>query len=292
MSDAFTARLEAALADRYRIERQLGEGGMAIVYLAEDIKHRRRVALKVLRPELTAAMGSDRFLSEIRTTANLQHPNILPLFDSGEADGLLYYVMPYVDGESLRQRLEREHRLDLEEAMAIASDVAEAIQAAHEKGVIHRDIKPANILLSRGRALVADFGIARAAALSEGERLTRTGSSLGTAGYMSPEQAAGSDDVDHRSDIYSLACMVFEMLAGEPPYTGPTLLAVLAKQVTAPRPGARRRGGADQGSGRALRQRHRLRRGAEQAIQDRRIGSGLPGARRGGPPLREPQRER
>ncbi len=236
MSDAFTARLEAALADRYRIERQLGEGGMAIVYLAEDIKHRRRVALKVLRPELTAAMGSDRFLSEIRTTANLQHPNILPLFDSGEADGLLYYVMPYVDGESLRQRLEREHRLDLEEAMAIASDVAEAIQAAHEKGVIHRDIKPANILLSRGRALVADFGIARAAELSEGERLTRTGSSLGTAGYMSPEQAAGSDDVDHRSDIYSLACMVFEMLAGEPPYTGPTLLAVLAKQVTEPVP--------------------------------------------------------
>jgi eukaryotic-like serine/threonine-protein kinase len=235
MSDPVT-RLNAALEGRYTVERELGQGGMATVYLADDLKHSRKVAFKVLKPELSAAVGADRFLAEIRTTANLQHPNILPLFDSGVADGLLYYAMPYVVGETLRERLTREGRLPLEDTIRIASDVAEAIQAAHERGVVHRDIKPADILMSHGRALVADFGIARAAQVSEHARLTQTGSSMGTAGYMSPEQALGSAEVDHRSDIYSLACVVFEMLAGEPPYTGPTLLAVLAKQATEPVP--------------------------------------------------------
>ena len=239
MSD-LVGRLNAALEGRYRIVRELGAGGMATVYLADDVKHERRVALKVLNPELSSALGPGRFLTEIRTTANLHHPNILPLFDSGEADGLLYYAMPYVDGESLRDRLDRERRLELDEALRIASDVAEAIQAAHEQGVIHRDIKPANVMLSRGRALVTDFGIARAAEFSESQRLTQTGSLIGTAGYMSPEQAAGNDDVDHRADIYSLACMVYEMLAGEPPYAAPTLIAMLAKQVTEPVPSVSR----------------------------------------------------
>ena len=235
MSD-LSDRLNDALEGRYRVERELGVGGMATVYLANDVKHGRNVALKVLKPELTATLGPERFLAEIRTTAKLHHPNILPLFDSGEASGLLYYVMPYVEGESLRDRMDRERRLDLADAIRIASDVAEAIQAAHDQGVIHRDIKPANVMLSRGRAMVADFGIARAAEVSEGERMTKTGSSLGTAGYMSPEQAAGQEDVDHRSDIYSLAAMLYEMLAGEPPYAGPTLIAMLAKQVTEPVP--------------------------------------------------------
>lgn len=239
MSD-LVGRIDSGLRGRYRIERELGVGGMAKVYLADDIKHGRRVALKVLKPELAAALGPERFLTEIRTTANLHHPNILPLFDSGDADGLLYYVMPFVDGESLRERLDREGPLQLDQAIRIASDVAEAIQAAHDQGVIHRDIKPANVLLSRGRALVADFGIARAAELSEGERLTRTGSSVGTAGYMSPEQATGSDEVDHRSDIYSLGCVLFEMLAGEPPYAAPTLIAMLARQITEPVPSVTR----------------------------------------------------
>ncbi len=239
MSDAVT-RLNAALEGRYRIVREAGAGGMATVYLADDLKHERRVALKVLKPELAAVVGAERFLTEIRTTANLQHPHILPLFDSGEADGFLFYVMPYVEGESLRDRLDREGRLELDEALRIASDVAEALQAAHEQGVIHRDIKPANVMLSRGRALVADFGIARAAELSESRRLTQTGSSIGTAGYMSPEQAAGSDDVDHRADIYSLACVLYEMLAGEPPYAAPTVIAMLAKQVTEPVPSVSR----------------------------------------------------
>ncbi|MFV1989009.1 MAG: protein kinase [Gemmatimonadota bacterium] len=232
--------LKVALADRYRIERELGEGGMATVYLAHDERHDRRVAVKVLKPELAAALGADRFLAEIKTTANLQHPHILPLFDSGEANGFLFYVMPYVDGETLYDRLARDGHLPLEETLRIASDVAEAIQAAHEQGVIHRDIKPANILMSRGRALVADFGIARAARASNSARLTQTGSALGTAGYMSPEQAAGSSSVDHRADIYSLACMVYEMLAGEPPYPGPTLLAILMRQATEPVPSVRR----------------------------------------------------
>ena len=239
MSD-LVHRIDKGLQGRYRIERELGIGGMATVYLADDVRHGRRVALKVLKPELAATLGLERFLTEIRTTANLHHPNILPLFDSGDADGLLYYVMPYVEGESLRERLDREGPLPLDQAVRIALDVAEAIQAAHDQGVIHRDIKPANVLLSRGRAMVADFGIARAAELSEGERLTKIGASVGTAGYMSPEQVAGSDDVDHRSDIYSLGCTLYEMLAGEPPYAAPTLIAVLARQVTEPVPSVTR----------------------------------------------------
>ncbi|HUF75529.1 MAG TPA: serine/threonine-protein kinase, partial [Longimicrobiales bacterium] len=183
MPDPVT-RLNAALEGRYHVDRALGEGGMATVYLADDLRHARKVALKVLKPDLAAALGADRFHIEIRTTANLQHPHILPLFDSGEADGLLFYTMPYVEGETLRQRLERERRLSIEEAVRIASDVADALQAAHDGGVVHRDIKPSNILLSRGRALVADFGIAQAAAHSSATRLTQTGSSIGTAGYM------------------------------------------------------------------------------------------------------------
>ena len=182
-------RLNAALEGRYRIDREIGEGGMATVYLADDLKHERKVALKVLKPELAAVVGAERFLAEIKTTANLQHPHILPLFDSGEADGFLYYVMPHVEGESLRQRIDRDHQLPVDEAVAIATKVAGALQAAHERGVIHRDIKPANILLSKGEPLVADFGIALAVGAAGGGRLTETGLSLGTPHYMSPEQA-------------------------------------------------------------------------------------------------------
>ena len=235
------ARLNAALAGRYRVERPLGEGGMATVYLARDLRHNRNVALKVLKPDLAAAIGAERFLAEIETTANLQHPHILPLHDSGEADALLFYTMPYVEEETLRQRLDRDGRLPVEEAVRIAHEIADALQMAHELGVIHRDIKPSNILLSRGRALVADFGIARAVRSSDASRLTQAGGVIGTVGYMSPEQASGADEVDHRSDIYSLACVLFEMLAGEPPYPGRTILDVLTKQATAPVPSVRAR---------------------------------------------------
>jgi serine/threonine-protein kinase len=228
--------LNNALEGRYRVERELGAGGMATVYLADDLKHERRVAVKVLRPELTAALGADRFYAEIRTTANLHHPHILPLFDSGEAAGLLYYTMPYVEGESLRARLDRDGRLPVDEALRIASHVAGALQAAHERGVVHRDIKPSNLLLSGGNTLVADFGIAQAAAYSSATRLTQTGSSIGTAGYMSPEQASGDTEVDHRSDIYSLGCVLFEMLAGDPPFQGRSVMQVLTKQITSPAP--------------------------------------------------------
>ena len=238
MSDVIT-RLNAALEGRYRIERELGEGGMATVYLAEDLRHKRNVALKVLKPELAAVVGAERFLAEIETTAGLQHPHILPLFDSGEADGFLFYVMPYIEGQTLQQRLEEERRLNVEEAVRIASDVAEALQAAHDAGVIHRDVKPANILLSRGRALVADFGIARVAA-SGADRITQTGMSIGTAGYMSPEQAIGERDVDHRADVYSLGCVLYEMLAGELPYSAPTLMGMLTRQATEPVPSVRK----------------------------------------------------
>ena len=182
-------RLNAALQGRYEIERELGEGGMATVYLAQDLKHRRSVALKVLKPELAAVVGGDRFLAEIETTANLQHPHILPLFDSGEADTVLFYVMPYVEGETLRDRLDREKQLPVDEAVRIATAVANALQTAHERGIVHRDIKPANILLSRGEPLVADFGIALAVGAAGGSRLTETGLSVGTPFYMSPEQA-------------------------------------------------------------------------------------------------------
>ncbi len=225
-------RLNAALADRYRIKGEIGSGGMATVYLAEDLKHHRDVALKVLQPELSAVVGSERFLAEIETTANLQHPNILPLFDSGEADGLLFYVMPFVEGESLRDKLDREQQLPVEEAVRIASEVADALQAAHERSVIHRDIKPANILLSRGKPLVADFGIALAVSAAGGGRLTETGLSLGTPHYMSPEQASADRDPSKASDVYSLGCVLYEMLVGEPPFTGPTAQAVIAKVLT------------------------------------------------------------
>jgi tetratricopeptide (TPR) repeat protein/tRNA A-37 threonylcarbamoyl transferase component Bud32 len=213
-------RLAEALVDRYRITRELGQGGMATVYLAEDIKHGRKVAVKVLRPELAATIGPDRFLREIEIAARLDHPHILPLYDSGEAAGFLFYVMPYVEGESLRDRLDREKQLPLEDALQIAREVADALSYAHRHDVVHRDIKPENILLSGGHARVADFGIARAMSAAGGQRLTQTGLAVGTPVYMSPEQATGSADLDGRSDLYSLGCVLFEMLAGEPPYTG------------------------------------------------------------------------
>jgi serine/threonine protein kinase len=238
VSDTVT-RLNTALEGRYRVERELGEGGMATVYLADDLRHHRKVALKVLKPDLAAALGADRFLAEIRTTANLQHPHILPLFDSGEANGLLFYTMPYVEGETLGQRLDREGKLAVRAAIEIATDVLEALHAAHERGVVHRDIKPSNILLSSGKALLADFGIAQAAAHSSSTRLTQTGSSIGTAGYMSPEQASGDTEIDQRSDIYSLGCVLFEMLTGEPPFKGQSGMQLLTKQLTAPAPSAR-----------------------------------------------------
>ena len=224
-------RLNAALEGRYAIERELGEGGMATVYLAEDIKHNRKVALKVLKPELAAVVGAERFLAEITTTANLTHPHILPLHDSGEADGFLFYVMPYVEGESLRERLDREHQLPVDEAVRIASDVAEALQYAHDHGVIHRDIKPANILVQAGRPVISDFGIALAIGVAGGGRLTETGLSLGTPHYMSPEQATGDLNVGAGTDIYALGCVLYEMLVGEPPYTGSTPQAVLGKII-------------------------------------------------------------
>jgi serine/threonine-protein kinase len=225
-------QVTAALADRYRVARELGAGGMATVYLAEDLKHHRRIALKVLRPELAAILGAERFLKEIEVTANLQHPNILPLYDSGEAAGFLYYVMPFVEGESLRARLAREQQLPIEEALRIADAVAAALQFAHEHGVVHRDIKPENILLQSGQALVADFGIALAVSHAGGTRLTETGLSLGTPHYMSPEQAAGDRVIDARSDVYALGSVLYEMLVGEPPHLGNSAQAVVAKILT------------------------------------------------------------
>jgi serine/threonine-protein kinase len=225
-------RLAAALADRYRLEREIGAGGMATVYLAQDLRHGRSVALKVLRPELAAVIGADRFLAEIKTTAALQHPHILPLFDSGHADGFLFYVMPLIEGESLRDRLKKEHQLPVDDAVRLAREIGSALDYAHRHGVIHRDIKPENILLHDGAALVADFGIALAVSHAGGSRMTETGLSLGTPGYMSPEQATGERGLDARSDVYSLGCLLYEMLAGEPPHTGPTIQAVIAAVVT------------------------------------------------------------
>ena len=225
------------MADRYRIERQLGQGGMATVYLAQDLKHDRHVALKVLKPELAAIIGASRFLVEIKTTANLQHPHILSLHDSGEVDGTVFYVMPFVDGESLRDRLTREKQLPVADAVRIAGEAAEALEYAHKQGVIHRDIKPENILLHGGHALVADFGIALAASKTAGARMTETGMSLGTPTYMSPEQAMGERNLDARTDLYALGCVLYEMLTGEPPFTGPTAQSIVAKVLTdEPRP--------------------------------------------------------
>ncbi len=232
-----SSRISGALAARYRLEQEIGAGGMATVYLAEDIRHDRRVALKVLRPELAAVIGAERFLAEIKLTANLQHPHILPLFDSGEADSFLFYVMPFVAGESLRDRLTREKQLPVDEAIRLAGEVASALDYAHRHGVVHRDIKPENILLHDGRALVADFGIALAASKASGARMTETGMSLGTPHYMSPEQAMGEREITARSDVYALGAVLYEMLTGDPPFTGSTAQAVVARVVTeSPRP--------------------------------------------------------
>ena len=230
------ARLRAALIGRYTIERELGRGGMATVYLGRDLKHHRAVAIKVLRPELAAALGPERFVREIEIAAGLTHPHILPLHDSGEADGFLYYVMPYVEGESLRDRLNREKQLSIEEATQIAREVASALDYAHSHDVVHRDIKPENILLVSGQAVVSDFGIARGIRAAGGEKLTATGVSVGTPIYMSPEQAAGRGPLDGRADIYSLGCVLYEMLAGEPPFTGPTAESVLHQHLVAEPP--------------------------------------------------------
>ena len=227
------ADLQRALGEHYKVERELGAGGMATVYLAHDPKHDRKVAIKVLRPELAAIVGGERFLKEIRTTANLQHPHILPLHDSGDANGLIYYVMPFVEGESLRQRLQREKQLPIDEALRITREIAGALDYAHRHGVVHRDIKPENILLHDGQALVADFGIALAFSRTDGgTRMTETGMSLGTPNYMSPEQAMGEKEITPRSDVYALACVLYEMLVGEPPFTGPTPQAVFARVLT------------------------------------------------------------
>jgi len=234
------ARLQGALADRYSLDRELGAGGMATVYLAHDLKHDRKVAIKVLRPELVHALGPERFLREIATTANLHHPHILPLYDSGRtaepSGALLYYVMPLVEGESLRDRLKREKQLPLDDALRIAREVADALSYAHGHGVIHRDIKPENILLESSHALVADFGIARAVSAAGADRLTDTGLALGTPAYMSPEQAAGDRDVDGRSDLYALGCVLYEMLAGQPPFSGPTVQSIAHQHLTATPP--------------------------------------------------------
>ena len=223
-------RIRSALADRYEVEREIGRGGMAVVYLARDLQLGRQVAIKVIRPELAQALGIERFLREVRIEAALDHPNVVTLFDSGEADGLPYYVMPYVEGESLRKRLERENRLSLEETLRITSCVAAGLGYAHDRGIVHKDIKPENILLSEDRVLVADFGIAKATTEAGGETLTTYGIVLGTPEYMSPEQATG-EKVDSRSDIYALGCVVYEMLGGDPPFVGRTRSAIIAKHI-------------------------------------------------------------
>jgi serine/threonine-protein kinase len=231
-------RLETGLAGRYRIERELGQGGMAIVFLADDLRHSRKIALKVLRPEVASEIGADRFLREIRLAAGLTHPHILPLYDSGEADGLLFYVMPNMQGKSLRERLDAEKQLPLDEALRLTREVASALDYAHRQGVVHRDVKPENILLHDGSAMVADFGIGKALSEAEAE-ITQTGMMLGTPAYMSPEQASGESAIDGRSDLYSLGCVLHEMLTGEPPFTGPNAQAIIAKRFIAPIPHVR-----------------------------------------------------
>ena len=229
-------RLKAALADRYALEREIGRGGMATVYLAEDLRHHRKVAVKILGADVAALIGPERFLREIELAAGLTHPHVLPVHDSGEAGGLLYYVMPYVEGESLRNRLQREKQLSVEDALRISLEVADALSYAHSRGVIHRDIKPENILLQSGHAVVADFGIARAIDRAGGETLTGTGIPIGTPAYMSPEQAVGSKDLDGRSDLYSLGCVLYEMLAGHPPFVGSSVEGVVYQHISTPPP--------------------------------------------------------
>ena len=230
-------RLASALSERYVLERELGVGGSAAVFLARDLRHRRPVAIKVLHADLARSLGTERFLREIETTANLRHPNILPLYDSGEAAGYLYYVMPFIEGESLRHRLDRQRRLTVGDALRFTAEIGDALAYAHECGVVHRDIKPENILLDRDHAVVADFGIARALAAAGNARITATGTSLGTPHYMSPEQAFAEDGVDARSDLYSLACVLYEMLAGEAPFTGSTALAIVMRHLKDAPPG-------------------------------------------------------
>jgi TolB-like protein len=229
--DDIQERLTASLADKYEIEGPLGEGGMALVYLARDIKHDRQVAVKVLRPDLAASLGAERFLREIAITAKLQHPHILPLYDSGEAEGLLYYVMPFVEGESLADLIDREKQLSLEEAIRITKEVGGALGHAHAYGLIHRDIKPENVMMSGGHAIVADFGIAKAVSAAGGSEVTQTGTAIGTPAYMSPEQAAGDPDLDGRTDVYALGCMLYEMLVGQVPFTGPNAQAIMARHT-------------------------------------------------------------
>src|SRR3954466_658294 len=234
-----TNSLSAALADRYIIERLIGEGGMAKVYLARDLRNHRHVALKVLRPDLGAVVGVDRFQAEIKVTANLQHPNLLPLFDSGAAGEMLFYVMPYVPGESLRARLDREKQLPVDEAVRLSCAIAGALDYAHRQGVIHRDLKPENILLQEGQPLIADFGIALAVSNAGGTRITQTGLSLGTPSYMSPEQATGDRVIDGRTDVYSLAAILYEMLTGDPPHRGHSSQSIIARVITEPVPSVR-----------------------------------------------------
>lgn len=239
MNDPFEIFRSTILADRYAVDREVGHGGMAWVFLAQDLKHHRPVAVKVLRPELGAAIGAERFLREIEIAAKLSHPHILPLYDSGEAAGFLYYVMPFVEGESLRDRLSRERQLPLDDALKITREVADALAYAHSVGVVHRDVKPENILLKSGHAVVADFGIARAISAAGEAKLTETGIVVGTPTYMSPEQVAGDSNLDGRSDIYSLGCVLYEMLAGEPPFTGATAQVIFARRMTDPVPSLR-----------------------------------------------------
>src|SRR5881628_1595177 len=229
-------RVRSVLADRYTIEREVGRGGMATVFLAQDQRHHRPVAVKVLHPQLAVSLGPDRFLREIQIAARLQHPHIVPLYDSGQAGELLYYVMPYIEGESLRQRLDRERQLALEDAVQLGRAVAAALDYAHRQQIVHRDIKPENVMLHEGEAMVTDFGIAKAVTAAAATSLTQTGTAVGTPAYMSPEQASGEAELDGRSDVYSLGCLVFEMLAARTPYTGPTAQAIIAHAFTDPVP--------------------------------------------------------
>ena len=234
-------KLTKALEGKYRIIKEVGRGGMATVYLAEDLRHGRDVAVKVLHPDLSSALGSDRFLREIRLAARLNHPHILPLFDSGEADGFLYYVMPFIVGESLRDFLNREGRISIDRTSAITRSIGGALDYAHRNHIVHRDIKPENIMINEGEAMVMDFGIAKALTAASADTLTQIGMVVGTPAYVSPEQAAGEIDIDGRSDQYSLGCVVFEMLSGERPFTGPTAQAVLTKRFSEPTPSLRKK---------------------------------------------------